>query len=199
MSEEPLATYIVEHHKTHLIFDFDGTLAYAKFPWKEWGAEIADQLRDLDEELWQESDHHGTPNIQNKLVERYGDKALELLLDHSPEFEMRHKEHVIRNEELIQEVEHFRESHHMYMWTSNTRQLVEWVLDDNAMADWFEKIVTRNDVRFLKPYTEGFDLIRDPQVPLSDYLLIGDSDHDKSAALACGIDFFHTDFFGLGR
>jgi HAD superfamily hydrolase (TIGR01549 family) len=199
MSEEPLASYIVEHEKTHLIFDFDGTLALAKFPWIEWGLAVADQLRDLDGELWNMTEHHGSPGMQNLLVERHGNAALDILLNHVPEFELSHKDKLVKNDELIREIDSFRQQYHLFMWTSNSRQLVDWLLETNAMHDWFETIVTRNDVRFLKPYPEGFDLIRDRQEPLSSYLLIGDSEHDRKAALAAGIDFYRTDFFTLEK
>jgi phosphoglycolate phosphatase-like HAD superfamily hydrolase len=36
-------------------------------------------------------------------------------------------------------------------------------------------------------------------VPEERYVLIGDSSHDAKAASASGIDFYHTDFFNLGR
>src|SRR5207247_1655560 len=136
---------------------------------------------------------HGSGPAQNLLVEQYGDEALNILLKHNPEFEMRHKEKVIRNDDLLRDVEHFRDTYHLYMWTSNTRELIDWVLANNAMSNWFDKIVTRNDVRFLKPSPEGFDHLYDRAVPKKRYVLIGDSSHDRSAALAAGIDFYLTD------
>jgi len=199
MPDLSLGEYIIKHHKTHLIFDFDGTLAYAKFPWKQWGVEVRDELRALDAELWDAHEYRGSGPAQNEFVKRHGEAALTVLQRHNAVFEMRYRDAVVRNNALLREVAQFRDSYQLFMWTSNTRQLIDWVLADNNMADWFEKIVTRNDVRFLKPSPEGFALIHDPTVPKENYVLVGDSSHDRGAAEAAGIAFYYTDDFGLGR
>ncbi|HEX7963895.1 MAG TPA: HAD family phosphatase [Candidatus Saccharimonadales bacterium] len=199
MSQQSLADYIEAHNKTHLIFDFDGTLAYMDIPWSERGEAFRDELRELDEELWLKYDKRGGTLFSNDLVRKHGKKGLDILLKHAPLFEMQHKERFIRNEELLRDVENFKDTYRMYIWSSNSRQLVEWVLEANGMQDWFDKIVTRNDVRYLKPNPEGFLHIYDPDVPEERYLLIGDSSYDEGAAQAAGIDFYHTDFFNLGR
>jgi phosphoglycolate phosphatase len=194
-----LANYIYKNGKTHLIFDFDGTLAFMDIPWRERADGIRDEMRELDEELWTRHNYTAGTLFQNELVRKHGKKALDLLLKHVPLFEMQYHENFTRNEALIKQVEAFREEYHLFIWSSNSRQLVDSVLEQSGMDEWFEKIVTRNDVRYLKPNPEGFLHIYDPAVPPERYLLIGDSTHDKNAAEAAEIDFFHLDFFNLGR
>lgn len=199
MTTQSLADVIIAKHKTHLIFDFDATLFLMHIPWNEWGEDIRDELLALDVELWEHHQFKGGSGFQNKMVGKYGKRGLDLMLRHSSLFEMQHKEKFARNEQLLQEIEEFKDTYHMFIWSSNSRQLVDSVLQQNGMGDWFEKIVSRNEVQFLKPSGEGFAYIHDPQVPKSRYLLIGDSSHDREAALDAGIDFYHTDFFNQGR
>jgi len=199
MTGQSLADVVIAKHKTHLIFDFDATLFLMHIPWNEWGEDIRDELLALDIELWKRHQFKGGSGFQNKVVEAHGKRGLELMLRHSPRFEMKHKEKFTRNEQLLKEIEKFKGTYHMFIWSSNSRQLVDSVLRQNDMSDWFDKIVSRNDVQFLKPSDEGFAHIHDPRVPKGRYLLIGDSSHDRDAALDAGIDFYHTDFFNQGR
>ena len=199
MSAQSLADYIDTHHKTHLIFDFDGTLAFVDIPWGEWGEGVRDELRELDEALWAKHNFRGTALFQNDLVRKYGRDGLDILLRHIPLFEAQYADRFTRNEELLRQVAEFRDMYRLYIWSSNSRQLVDAVLELNGMGDWFDKVVTRNDLRYLKPNPEGFLHIHDPGVPLERYLMIGDSTHDIQAAKAAGIDAYHTDFFNLGR
>lgn len=197
---QPLTKYITKHHKTHIIFDFDATLAYVHIPWQHWGKDMHNEFVALDAELWHDLVTH-RPGIeyQNELVERHGDEAVELLRRHATQFEMRHHHKFTPNEALLGELTLFRHTYNLFIWSSNSRQLVESVLQQTGMSQWFTKIVTRDDVQFVKPSPEGFGLIRDPSVPKNRYLLVGDSSHDRDAAAAAGIDFYHTDFFELGR
>jgi HAD superfamily hydrolase (TIGR01549 family) len=194
-----LANYIYKNGKTHLIFDFDGTLAFMDIPWKERADGIRDQLRELDEELWAKHGYNAGVMFQNELVRKHGKPALDLLLEHVPTFEMQYDKQFTLNAALLKQIEKFRGDYNLYIWSSNSRQLIDSVLEQAGMQDWFDKVVTRNDVRYLKPNPEGFLHIYDPRLPEDEYLLIGDSSHDRKAAESSEIDFFLLDFFNLGR
>jgi len=152
---DDLANYIYKNDKTHLIFDFDGTLAFMDIPWRERADGIRDELRELDEELWTKHNYTAGALFQNELVRKHGKAALDMLLKHIPLFEMQYHENFTRNEALLKLVEAFREEYHLFIWSSNSRQLVDSVLEQAGMDEWFDKIVTRNDVRYLKPNPEG--------------------------------------------
>jgi len=195
-----LTDYIVTHNKTHLIFDFDATLVLMHIPWPDFARQMREDVIALDAELWERHSTSGrfTP-LMTELVDKHGDSGLQILLQHTPVFEMQYKDLYTKNDALLQEVETFREKYRLYIWSSNSRELLEDVLRQLDMHDWFDAIVGRNDVRHLKPSPEGFALIRDPDIPSERYLLIGDSSKDEGAAKAAGIDFYMHDFFEQGR
>lgn len=61
--------------------------------------------------------------------------------------------------------------------------------------DKFNKIITANDVFFVKPNPEGFSLINGFEENKSKFLMIGDSNADLNVAKAAGIDFLDCDRF----
>ena len=197
---DTLTDYIATHKKTHLIFDFDATLVLMNIPWKRWGENMRQEVLDLDADLWKlYQDEQSPTHMQNALVEKHGERGREILLRNCPPFELQYSDKFDRNDELLKQVEAFREKYHMFIWSSNSSQLVNAVLEDMGMNDWFDKVIARNELRFLKPSPEGFELIYDPKIPKERYLMIGDSSHDKAAAQAASIDFYFLDFFNKGR
>ena len=72
---------------------------------------------------------------------------------------------------------------------------VKRALTDMNLTTAINRMVTCDVVVFPKPNPEGFALLRMPNTSLDDYLMIGDSDNDKGAAAAVGIDYLHVDDF----
>lgn len=100
------------------------------------------------------------------------------------------------NPELIEFImSNTNKSYSFSLWTNNSPKIVQKFLLNEKLNDRFTKIVDHNSVSQLKPESEGFSLIYIPNTPLSDYLLIGDSINDESAAKNAGIDFFKIDYF----
>lgn len=194
-----LSEYITKHDKTHLIFDFDATLVLMGVPWEKWADNKREEIIELDTELWEAYKDKSATHMQNALVEKHGKRGLDILLRTCPPFELEYSKKFRRNHPLIKEVEDFRGKYHMYIWSSNSSELVHEVLEETGMSQWFEKVVARGELRFLKPSPEGFELLRDPSVPKERYLMIGDSSHDRQAAEAAGIDFYLSNFFNLDR
>ncbi|HSX00542.1 MAG TPA: HAD hydrolase-like protein [Patescibacteria group bacterium] len=199
MMEHSLTDAITAGDKTHLIFDFDATLFFMDIPWHEWGDAIRGELQALGVELWPPHEFRGGAGYQNTLVETYGDSALAIVQRHAPLFEMSYWSTFQANEELLKEVDVLRENRHMFIWSSNSHALVDKVFQETDMSNWFEKIVSRNEVRFLKPSSEGFNYIYDPRIPKERYIFIGNSRNDRKAAAEAGIDFYLIDFFNQGR
>lgn len=196
-----LIDYLKSASKTHLIFDFDETLLKLILPWEKAIGGIEKELASLDEKT--RRDYHENrisySLLQNKYVREFGDKALQLFIKNNVEFETKKLEGIILNKELLNFVKDIS-GYELFIWSSNTFPTVEKNLKEQGIFCKFKKIVTREDVRFLKPETDGFSLLHDAKTQKEKYLFIGDSINDKMAAEKLGIDFFLIDFFhGKGK
>lgn len=190
-----LPAYVAMRHKTHIIFDFDATLLLLDLPWSEWGDTMRDDMQALDTELWNLwENERKLAGVQNAYVAAFGDKAWRRIVQYNAEFERRLRS-IQPNEELVAVVRELAKQHHLLIWSSNIRRTIQEALGEQGLWGLFEKVVTREDVYYIKPDPEGFAPLRDTRVPKSRYLMVGDSTSDRGAAHAAGIDFYHTDFF----
>lgn len=197
MSEvEKLAKLVHQKHYTHLIFDLDETLTQLNLPWHKWVRMISERLSPEAAESFQKalSDPHlawGT--MLNSHIKDY-DEFLSVLLIASEEFESTYFAHTPHHE-LVQYVQELAEQGiHCTLWTSNMRSTAEKALLELGLLDDFDQLITRDDVTFNKPDTEGWQHIRDI-VPKDECLFIGDSDNDKLAAKSLGIAYYPITFF----
>lgn len=85
-------------------------------------------------------------------------------------------------------------SYEIFLWSSNTYEVIEKVLREHGLLKKFKKFMTRSNLKFLKPNIEAFDAIYDPKISKKNYLFIGDSLSDEIAAKNCGIEFFKVEF-----
>jgi len=191
-----LNSYLQKVDKTHLVFDFDETLVKLILPWDNWEDPISDKLIKLQKSIYEnyKIEKISLSDLMNQYILKFGKQAKNLVKGNALNFETKYLKDVIPNKELIAFVKHSK-NYKMFVWSSNTRPTVEKVLDDYAIWNKFEKVVTGLDVDLIKPYTEGFNQIYDPTIPKERYLIIGDSDRDKKAAKQLGVDFFPVDYF----
>lgn len=191
-----LQEYIQKYQKTHLIFDFDETIFRLILPWEMCFSLKEKELRELDNDLvefyfqakvrWSD--------LQNTLITKHGERARKIILENNRRFETELLEGVEINHELLEFVRSNTDKK-LYIWSSNTKDVIEKVLEDFAIKDRFEKIITRTELTMLKGHPEGFDMIADGQTPKEQYVMIGDSSHDKNAAENAGIDFYQISYF----
>lgn len=87
------------------------------------------------------------------------------------------------------------------VWTNNARSCTTRVLELLALAPHFDLVVTRDEVRRLKPDSEGFHVIRERLPHLVDAVVVGDSWVDGVAAQAAGVPFiaYRADAAELAR
>jgi len=191
-----LEEYIEKHHKNHLIFDFDETIFRLVLPWERCFAFKEKELRALDNALIESYFQFkiGWSDLQNILITQYGEKAKKIILENNRRFETELLEDVEINHELLEFVQKNKDKT-LFIWSSNTQDVVEKVLRDFGIQERFEKIITRTDVSMLKDHPEGFGMIADGQTPKESYVMIGDSVHDKNAAENAGIDFYQISYF----
>lgn len=191
-----LADYLRKTKKTHLIFDFDETILKLLLPWDDAFKRIRKELISLDEKTYGD---YGSRKIsfsllQNKYVREFGKKILGNFIKNEIGFEREELRGVILNPKLLDFVKN-SSSYEMFIWSSNAKPTIEKLLKQHGIFGKFKKIVSREDVSFLKPEVDGFELLHDVKIPKEKYLFIGDSVNDKLAAEKLGIDFFLVDFF----
>ncbi len=191
-----LPAYLQTVNKTHLIFDFDETLAKLVLPWSDWENPIKDKLIKLDPTIYESYKNKKTPltDLMNQYVLKFDKEAKDLIRENDLNFETNYLQDVIPNNELISFVK-LSKKYRMFIWSSNTRPTIKKVLDKYDIWNKFEKVVTSLDVDLLKPCVDGFSQIYDPTIPKEKYLMIGDSDRDERAAKQSGVDFFLVDYF----
>lgn len=194
----PLKKYLKSHKKTHLIFDFDETIIKLVLPWDKAISRIKDDLILLDPEPADQylQNKISFNNLQNSYILKFGDKALKLFIKNNAEFESEDLKDYLRNEKMINFLKELK-NYEIAIWSSNMKSTIKKILNELKALKKFSKIVSREDVKLLKPHPEGFDRIKVGNLPMSSYLLIGDSKSDKEAAEKLGIDFYLEDYFNV--
>jgi len=191
-----LVSYLNDNPKNQLIFDFDNTIVRLLISWDRWYEEIENELYKIDKELV-EMGKNGQLNLsdfQNSFVKKYGKSIKNKIIAHNRDFEKNFLKGYKINQELIEEIKILFGK--KYLWTSNTRQTVIPILNEIGILALFEKIITRDDVTFVKPNIDGFAFIYDPEIPKNEYLLIGDSGSDEKASQKAEINFYKITYFG---
>ncbi len=194
-----LLEYINKNNKTHIIFDFDATLFLLVLPWSNWYEGLKTELTKYDATIWDEFEQKviSQAEMQNKYMQNHGDTVRDFINTHSRSFE---SEQLVRHEpntDLLEVLNHLS-GKSLYIWSSNTHATIEKVLQETGLRHHFKQVIARDDVQYIKPKPDGFNAIYDESVPKSEFLMVGDSSHDRGAAESAGIDFYLTDFFNIG-
>lgn len=174
----------------HIVCDLDGTITQLNLPWDKGLEMLYGRVPDLIRKDLQQGFRRGDPYgvVLNSAVERH-EAFLPVLLAWSHDFEAQ----LISQKPYIDLVtalqSYVDEGRRVSIWTSNTRQAAHWALDQIGILSHCYAIVTRDDVRLLKPSSEGWRHIYDGGA-LHEYLFVGDSPNDELAAADIGIDYF---------
>ncbi len=192
---EELVVQVQNNNYQHIIFDLDETIAKLHLPWEKGFEMLYERAPVQVEGGLRQGFKHSEPFgvVLNRAVEQHED-FLPILLIWAQEFEAELTSQQPHHQ-LVSAIEEFAsEGRRLIVWTSNTRRAAQQVLDELGIAHHFDVMVTRDDVRLLKPNPEGWQHIHDDE-PLEQYLLIGDSANDRGAAEAVGIEFFEITYF----
>lgn len=174
----------------------DETILNLILPWEKVHENIGKELMKLDEKAYQEYLRRkiNLSQLENSFVSKYGQKAKDLLIKSRTDFENKYLQDVVPNPDLVNFIKNIK-NYKLYVWSSNSTNVVEKALGKFGIANAFEKIITGSDTLLLKPETEGFEKIYDPKTPKENYLFIGNSSANKDAAAKIGIDFFQITYF----
>lgn len=191
--EMELQRFLHLYPKRHIIFDFDRTLFTLYLPWKVFASGLRDILSRLDQTLVLSLSQEGKRALINCAIEKYGDRAKELISIYRENFETQFLEGVISNERLLSFI---RENHGKYqfsIWSSNAKITILRILKKYDMERFFLIIASADDIDFIKPSPDGFYFIfNEKEYKKSDYLYIGDKQCDEEASKNAGIDFLLT-------
>lgn len=192
-----LKNYLNFHQKTHLIFDLDETLVHLILPWEILLDPISTELAKTDISLLRQykKGQINLAQLENSYISK-NPKLKQLIIQNRLNFEAKYLKDIVANPELINFIKNAK-NYQIFLWSSNTRPVVEKVLKKFKIFGKFKKLVTRMDVDLLKPEPEGFFKIYDSKIPKGDYLFIGNSSADRQAAQKVNVDFYLEGVFQL--
>jgi FMN phosphatase YigB (HAD superfamily) len=185
----------------NIIFDFDDTLVSLQLDWENfmqtWPDEVEGKTGIQFPEGQTQMNH---PELVNALVKKYGREILNADRKIYENFEEDSLTNFQVNDRLIEFIKDNTENLNFYIWSSNTRITIETILNQLQIFELFKKIVSRNDVEYVKPDNDGFAQIANKADSDEDtFLFVGnDLYSDKGAATASMIEFFHIDNWEKG-
>jgi phosphoglycolate phosphatase-like HAD superfamily hydrolase len=179
--------------KKYFVFDFDRTLAKMEIDWTDWHKGIANIYAkyDIDHGYVEGKDPH---IYHNQLIKKFGTPLLEEAQNFNREYEAKNLTSLTPNTELIQFINN-NPTQTFYVYSSNARPTVVKGLTELGIFDDITSIVSKDEVKFVKPNPEGFTLFEKFVGNENLFLMIGDSNSDRGAAHSAGIDFLECSLF----
>ncbi|PIP56580.1 hypothetical protein COX05_02310 [candidate division WWE3 bacterium CG22_combo_CG10-13_8_21_14_all_39_12] len=177
--------------KSHIIIDFDETIATLTIDWTEWYLGIFNIIKSFEPTFSTTLTSKNIHTTQNEMFEKYG-KPLKTNVDSfvkSFENEQGKTYSPITGTiELVSSV--YSQNKTLYVWSNNDTSTIIPILKSLEIFEMFETIVGREMVNYIKPNPQGFsDLINKNDLPKHLFLMVGNNYSDKNAALASGIDY----------
>jgi HAD superfamily hydrolase (TIGR01549 family) len=183
-----LQQYLVGNPKSHLIFDLDLTLVELVWPGNT-RKQIREYFNSVDPELALKISGLGYTGY-NMMIEKYGKSVKKELDSIYIKCESQKINEIKKINTAMLSFIRSNKQYKYYIWSNNQRQTIEKILKKYHIKNTFSKIVSGSDVALFKPDIEGFNLIYEPRTDKRDYLMIGDSENDKLAAINAGIDYY---------
>ncbi len=176
---------------THYIFDLDCTLLKLNIDWSEQHHKVVEMFAQKG------IDYHYVSTIDsntklNDLIRHGGDKTRTQINSMIRDSELNNLHGYTLIPHAIAFLKNLPAGTFKYIWTGNSLDTATKALVDNDLMKYFEKIAARDNVPYTKPDPSGFDFLRDPTIPKSQYVMIGDSENDEVASHNAGIDFIHV-------
>ena len=191
---QQLTQVLKKGNKKALIFDFDETLFFLILPWEKHRQELVEIAMELG--IPNDKMAPGITTLTNQIISLYGKRGKEKVYQKAKRFEIKDLKEVLVNKELVDFVLVQRHNYEFFIWSSNMSSTIEPVLEQYNLKEVFSRVVTKDKVDLIKPYPDGFYQIHNPdKYKRSDYIMIGDSQHDQMAAERVGIDFFKIKYF----
>ena len=175
-----------------IIFDLDQTLTTLDIDWPILRKNLFDTIRTFDADLADSAIQNNLSGITvyRLAIERHGPKAQAMVNTCWEIWELKTYRGNKPNDVLLEFIKQNTEGYIFHLWTSNSRPLVMQIINELGLHGVFQGIITRDDVMLPKPDAEGFRKIHAVGGGhKNEYLMVGDSIHDKEAAESSGIEF----------
>ena len=191
-----LESYLSLNPKKYLIFDLDGTIAKLNMDWNGYRRTFWNMIASFDKPLSIEIAFAPKTSFRlgNEAIRRHGKKAKQIINDFVEKWETTHLPGYTPNPDLINFIK-TQKQYEYFLWSNQSRKAIEDLLVKEGLKECFKLILTRDNLTYVKPDPQGFDLIFKTGTNKKDYLLIGDLWADRQAAKAAGIDFFLEKYF----
>ncbi len=176
---------ITHERITDIIFDFDETICTLQIDWGAWSVEMDRFIRQFEPEFHGSLSHTAI----NQLTRTYGPEFRRALIEKNTDLEHAHYHGYTRVDQGLALLKAVAGECNVHLWTSNNRQTVTPVMQKEGIDKLFTTTVCYNDVLYIKPDPDGFRLINTTNLPVSQFLFIGDSASDRGVCEALGIEF----------
>jgi len=193
MDRQEFQNYLDKKNKENIIFDFDSTICKLKINWKTWYKEVTDLYHKYDPS-YEEKDKKQIELDQNSFIKRFGKEFYQKLIKFQLNYEKKYYQGYLKNNSLIEFIKK-NKNKRLFLWTSNHSDTVKPILKKLEINKSFTKKIFKNTVLYIKPSSEGFNLINQPKKPNKSYLMVGDSIFDQQAAKNSKIDFLKITYF----
>jgi HAD superfamily hydrolase (TIGR01549 family) len=77
----------------------------------------------------------------------------------------------------------------IWVWSLNSKETIDKSLQQLGIEEKFTEFITRENAQYLKPDPTGFFITAGTNAKKDEFLMIGNSDSDRGAALAAGIQY----------
>jgi len=172
----------------HIIFDFDQTLVSLLIDWSSWQEGVAAIIKKYD------SGFNEAKVLRSHSIAKFIDKYGKTFRDDYVNFglNLEQKNYIgykIINKTMAMLKTMHQQNKKLYLLTSNSAETVLPILKELDITDYFNKIITANDVENVKPSPSPFKLIYAEGNNKEQYLMVGDSISDRGFAENIGIDY----------
>ena len=135
-------------HK-YLVFDFDATIDSLIIDWSKEREELLEiGINVTGDKNMKIDDVHV---FQIDLVKKYGDEVAQLFIDWSRKFEKENYSAHQPNMKLVNFIKNNQTQYKFFLWTGNHIETITPVLSELNLDEVFEKIISRDSVKLLKP------------------------------------------------
>lgn len=165
---------------SHYIFDLDGTIATILIDWRDWHPGMIDIIQKY-EPQFQPIPYVSHP-LTNEYMAKYGPDLIKDVQSFTANYEITHFKGIKENKKVIDLIKNISPDKFCHLLTSNCREIADRVLKLTNLETMFRQIITRDDLDLIKPNEYAITKINPENIPLREFLMVGDTSSDSEFA-----------------